>query len=306
MDAVSAQRLTLKAAKAAVLLSVLLVAAKTIAWLEGGAAVMLASLTDSCMDAIVSATNYMAIRYALRPADDDHRYGHGKAEGIAALAQAAFIGGSCLFVLLEAIRTLRDPDPVGAVPATLAVLIVATLATLFLTRYQARAARKSRSLAIAADAAHYTGDIVLNLGVIASLAAGHYLNWHWIDPLAALAIAAWLLYSARAVAIHAVNMLLDREIEDGDRARIISIIDATQGVLGFHDLRTRKSGSRTLISFDIEVDPNLSVAQAHDITRAAEAALLAVFPHAEVMIHIDPAGDVSDSRHRRLEAFHGR
>lgn len=295
------------AAMAAVALSVALVLAKSWVWMEGGSAALLASLVDSVIDALISATNYMAIRYAHKPADHDHRFGHGKAEGIAALAQSAFIAGSCVFVLLEAVRLLQAPEAVGSVDMGIWVLVAASLATIALTRYQAYAAKASHSLAVEADAAHYNGDVVVNLGVIASLLAGKYVGWMWIDPVVALLVACWLLYSARLIGTKAVNMLLDRELDDDTRSKIFSVISNTKGVEGLHDLRTRRSGHRIMMSFDIEVEASLSMLAAHDIAHNVEKNLLAVYPNAEVMIHIDPkGGDITDSRHQQLHDFHVR
>jgi ferrous-iron efflux pump FieF len=295
------------AAIAAVGLSVALVLAKSWGWMVGGSVALLASLVDSVIDALISFTNYMAIRYAHRPADHDHRFGHGKAEGIAALAQAAFIAGSCVFVVLEALRLLQAPVAVGAVDFGIWVLVAASIATLILTRYQAYAARVSHSLAVEADAAHYTGDVAVNISVIISLLVGKYLGWLWFDPVVALLVACWLLYSARVIGMKAIDMLLDRELDDATRAHIFKIITDTQGVEGLHDLRTRRSGPQIMMSFDIEVNAALSMLAAHDIAHAVEKNLLTQYPHAEVMIHIDPkGGDITDSRHKQLKDFHGR
>jgi len=296
----------LTAAKVAVCLSLLFVAAKAWAWLAGGSAALLSSLVDSILDAFISFTNLLAIRYALRPADSDHRFGHGKMEGVAALAQSGFIAGSCVFIVLEAVRLLGNPEPVGAIDASLVILTGATLLTLALTRYQAFAAKHSGSLAIEADAAHYTGDVFINIGVIASLLVGHYFNLLWIDPVVALLVGGWLLYTARGIGRKAIDMLLDREIEADTRNEILAVIRATPGVDDLHDLRTRRSGPKLIISFDIEVDPALTLNAAHDIAKTVEARLIAIHPRAEVMIHVDPRGDISDSRHERLKEFHAR
>jgi len=301
------RNIALVAAVAAVGLSMALVAAKSWAWMLGGSAALLASLVDSVIDALISFTNFLAIRYAHRPADDDHRYGHGKAEGIAALAQAAFIAGSCVFVVLESLRVLGNPEAVGAIDLGIWVLVAASIATLVLTRYQAYAAKTSHSLAVEADAAHYNGDIAVNAGVIASLLAGRYLGWMWLDPIVGMLVAVWLLYSAKIIGMKAIDMLLDRELGSEMRDRIFTIIQETAGVEGLHDLRTRRSGPRILISFDIEVDATLTMIAAHDITHAVERRLLEAFPHAEVMIHTDPkGGDLTDSRHKKLKDFHVR
>lgn len=306
MSKESSRNHALTAAKAAVALSLLFVLAKAWAWLESGSAALLSSLVDSSMDTLISFTNLLAIRYALRPADHDHRYGHGKIEGVAALAQAGFIAGSCVFIVLEAVRLLGSPEPMSAVNASIGVLVVATGVTFALTRYQAYAAKHTGSLAVQSDAAHYTGDVYINVGVIVSLLAGKYLGIQWIDPVIALIVAGWLLYTAGGIGRHAINMLLDREVEDSVRNEILAIVRKTPGVDDLHDLRTRRSGARLIMSMDIEVDPELTLNAAHEISKTVEARLLSIHPNAEIMIHIDPRGDVSDSRHQKLKAFHAR
>lgn len=305
-DTLTASRLALKAATAAVILSCLLVVAKTLAWLEGGSASMLASLTDSGVDALVSGTNLLAMRYALRPADDDHRYGHGKAEGLAALGQSIFIAVSCALVVSTALEEFKNPTPVGALGFSTVVLGLTIFSTLLLTHYQAAVVKKTGSLAVEADAKHYVGDSLMNGSIIVSLWVGWAFGWVWLDPIVALLVAAWLLYTARGIAVKAMAMLLDRELEDDVREQIIKLIRTTPGVEDMHDLRTRSSGVRVMISFDIEVEPSLTLIAAHDISRAVEERILALFPRAEVMIHIDPRGDITDSRHQKLKEFHGR
>jgi ferrous-iron efflux pump FieF len=302
----TAKKTVLRIAMAATAVSAVLSFAKGAAWLTGGSVAMLATLADSLIDLGMSATNYMALRYAFQPADDDHRFGHGKAEGIAALAQSAFIAGSCAFVLLQSARGLFTPEIPAHIGSSVAVLAAGIVITLVLTHFQHRAARATGSLATEADAAHYTGDIVVNGGVIISLLAGKYLGWMWLDPVAALAVALWLLYTARGIGAKAIDMLLDRELDESVRADLMAIIRNTPGVEGLHDFRTRKSGVKLITSFDIEVDPKLTLEAAHEISRVVEAGILAKYFGAEVMIHIDPVGDITDSRHAKLKEFHAR
>jgi ferrous-iron efflux pump FieF len=304
------QKLAYSAAFAAVAFSLCFVAAKAWVWLLGGSAALLSSLIDSAVDAMVSFSNFVALRYAFMPADDDHRYGHGKAEGVAALGQAAFIAGSSVFLLLEVIARLRDPQPVTHGALAIAVLFIGTLATLALTTYQRWVARQTKSLAVEADGSHYTSDVAVNIGVMASLLVGQMRGWQWLDPLVALLVGLWLLYCARGIALKAMDMLLDREVVDHVRLSVKQAILETPGVESMHDLRTRRSGPSLLVSFDIEVAPDLSLKDAHEIARQVEDRILGIvgdeFPHTEVMIHIDPRGDTSDSRHKRLQAFHAR
>lgn len=302
----TAKKTVLRVAMAAMAVSGILSAAKGAAWLIGGSEAMLASLVDSLTDFGVAVSSFFAMRYAFQPADEDHRYGHGKAEGIAALAQAAFIAGSCLFVFLQSAQALFYPEKPTQIGLSIIVMVFGIVITMALTRFQSHVIRTTGSLATQANAVQYTADVAVSVGVIASLLAGKYLNWFWIDPIAAMAVAVWLLFSAREVGTKAVNMLLDRELGDDVRQDIMSIIRSTPGVQGLHDFRTRQSGMNIHVSFDIEVDPKLTLEVAHDISRVVEAGIIAKYRNAEVMIHLDPVGDITDSRHHKIKEFHAR
>lgn len=275
-------------------------------WILSGSTTVLASLADSIQDSIVSATNFMALRYAMQPADEDHRYGHGKMEGIAALGQAAFILGSCIFIVLGSIRHFTLGESVSYPVLTIAVICGAIVVNAALVFYQTHVVKQSGSLAIEADKAHYAGDIVLHLGVIAGVVADYYFGLRWADPLIAVIIALWLARLSWAIGKKAVDMLMDKELPDDERDRIKKIIRKTKNVMGFHDLRTHKSGQTVMMSFDIEVDPSLSMRDAHDITKKVQADLEKIYPQAEIMIHVDPCGDIADSRHKRIKKHHVR
>lgn len=294
------------AALVAFFVSVGLCLAKGVAWILSGSSSVLASLADSIQDAIISATNFMAIRYAMRPADDDHRYGHGKMEGIAALGQAAFIFGSCVFIILDSIRNFTVKGAPEYPYLTIGVIIGAVIANAVLVWYQARVIKKTGSLAIEADQAHYTGDIYIHIGVIISVLGGLYLQLWWLDSVIAIAVALCLVFFAVRIGKKAVDMLMDKELPTRDRARIRRIIRKTEGMISYHDLRTRRSGQVVMISFDIEVDPTLSLRAAHDITKDVQDRLEAAYPNVEVMIHVDPRGDIADTRHKRIERHHVR
>ncbi len=302
----AAKKTVLRVAMAAMAVSGTLSAAKGAVWLAGGSEAMLASLVDSLTDFGVAVSNFFAMRYALRPADEDHRYGHGKAEGIAALAQAAFIAGSCMFLFLQSAQALFYPQAPTQVGTSIGVLVFGIFITLILTRFQSHAVRTTGSLATEANALQYSADAAVSIGIIASLLAGKYLGWYWIDPVTAICVGVWLLLSARSVGKKAINMLLDRELDETIRQDIMATIRATPGVQGLHDFRTRQSGLSIHVSFDIEVDPSLTLEAAHEISRQVEDGILARHKHAEIMIHLDPIGDTTDSRHRHLKDFHAR
>lgn len=297
----SASRLPLIAGIVAVGTSLALVILKTWAWLASDSAAVLASVIDSALDILISVSTVGAIWYASKPADEDHRHGHGKAEGVAALFQSAFIFGSSLFVLLQAMRFITDGDDITHHDMTITIMITAITANLALVAFQAYVRRQSGSLAIEADQAHYTSDIAIHLGVILSLYIDKMTGWRFIDPLCALLVCSWLIYNARAIGIKALHMLLDRELEDEQRSRIIDIIRNFEGIKGAHDLRTRRSGSQIKMELDIEVPPDMKLRQAHDIAIDLEHRILQDFPDSEIMIHIDPYGEPEDVRHQELD-----
>ncbi|HBH26336.1 MAG TPA: hypothetical protein DDX54_02915, partial [Rhodospirillaceae bacterium] len=247
-------------------LGLVLVAAKVWAYAATGfSAAVLASLLDSVVDIAVSAMNGAAILYAHRPPDADHRHGHGKAEGVAALAQAALMAGAGAFLAAEAVGRLLAPPPV-AVPLLAAGLVLgSTLVTVAILWVQRRAVAQAPSLALEADSAHYTADLALNGGVVATLVAAWAGAPAWVDGAFGLAVAAWVGWTAWGVAGQALDMLLDAELDAATRGRIEAIALAHPAVRGLHDLRTRRAGAREAVSLDLELEPRLTLAAAHAI-----------------------------------------
>ncbi len=289
-DHPDAGRLMRKATYASVATATVLIAAKLVAWLMTGSVAMLSSLIDSVLDAGASAINMVAVHHSLTPADNEHRFGHGKAEALAGLGQAIIITGSVGFLLMEAIGKLSHPAAVKNIPAGIAVMAISIVLTIVLLRYQRYVVAKTRSVAIGADALHYSGDLMINGSVMASLLLERYLGWTFVDPVAALLIAVFLLKSAWGVAVSSLDMLMDRELPDEDRRRIRAIARANPMVRNVHDLRTRTAGRRGFIQLHLELDADLPLRQAHAIADEVELAITAEFPSFEVMIHQDPAG----------------
>jgi ferrous-iron efflux pump FieF len=292
------------AALVAFVISAILVIGKGIAWFLSGSSTMLASLSDSIQDCFLSATNFVALQYAMKEADEDHRYGHGKMEGIAALGQAAFILGSCIYIFLDALRRFSQGSSVEYPLFTIGIIIGAIILNAGLVIYQNNVVRLSQSLAIEADRAHYVGDIGIHLGVIAAIVMDYYLGIEWADPVIAILIALWLARLAWNIGSKAINMLMDKELPDSERDEIKKTIKRTQGVLSHHDLRTHRHGQMTMMSFDIEVDPSISFIAAHNIAKRVEDRLHKLYPKSEIMIHVDPCGDITDSRHKRIKKHH--
>ena len=275
-----------------------LILLKSYAYFHSGSVAVLGSLVDSLSDAGISLMMLMAIRYAAKPADEDHRYGHGKIEGLAALFQAAFLGGAAFFLGLESLRRLAEPHEVSHHMLGIAVALVAIVLSLGVVSIQNYALKKTRSLALAADQSYYKSDIGLNAGVIIALLINDYGGPLWIDTVIGLVIAGYIAYTAHAIGREAADMLMDKELPDDVRLEITRIVEGHGGVYGMHDLRTRRNGAIIHISFDIEVDPEITLQAAHEITRELEGLILEKFPNADIIIHKDPKGDIYDARHR--------
>jgi ferrous-iron efflux pump FieF len=286
------KRLTRTAAAASVTLALLLLGLKLWASLATGSVAMLGSLADTALDLVASLVTLVGVRVAAEPADSDHRFGHGKAEAIAALFQALLIWLSVLGIALRAGQRLAEPHVVDAPELGIGVSIAAIAATLLLVAYQRRVVAHTGSLAIHTDQLHYQSDVLLNLSVIAALVLDAMLGFSGADPIFGLAIAGYLGWSALGSARRAIDVLMDREWSADDRARLQALVVALPGIEGIHDLRTRRSGAVDFIQFHIWVDPVLTVHAAHDIVDGVEAAVLKAWPDAEVLIHVDPAGHV--------------
>ena len=283
-------RLMRLASYVAVSVALVLIAAKLGAWLLTGSVALLSSLIDSVLDAFASIVALVAIRQALTPADKEHRFGHGKAEPIAALGQAAFIVGSALFLSVEAVRRLWAPQPVTQQEIGIAVMVFSILVTLALVAFQAHVIRRTGSLIVSADSLHYKGDLLINLSIIASLVLTGWFDFPLADPVFALGIAAYLLWNAKGIGGEALDMLMDRELPDEERRAILALARAHPGVLGVHDLRTRAAGPIRFIQMHLELDGDTRLAEAHEIADAVEAEIEAAFPGADVIVHQDPHG----------------
>src|SRR5438874_4361179 len=286
----TAQRLRLRATYASLGVALVLIAAKLVVWISTGSVALLSSLVDSMVDAAASLVTFFAVRHATVPADREHRFGHGKAEPLAALGQSAFLVGSAVLLMAEAIRGLVSPEPVVNQPAGIAVMLFSIAVTLGLVTYQRHVVRHTGSLAIGADELHYRSDLALNLGVIATLAIGSFFAVPILDPLFGGAVGLWIIYSATKIARLSLVQLMDRELPDDERARVRAIAEGHPEVTAVHDIRTRVAGPTAFIQLHLEMDGGISLLRAHEISDAVEAQLQAAFPHAEIMIHEDPAG----------------
>jgi ferrous-iron efflux pump FieF len=267
-----------------------LVAIKTFAYFASHSVAMLASLADSALDLFTSSINLVAIRSALTPADAEHRFGHGKAEPLAGLAQGAFICASALFLVIQAVNRILVPEPIDHTVEALVVMCIAIACAIALILYQRKVVAKTGSLAVEADQIHYLGDLATNIGVVLALLLTSVLGWTLADPLIAIAVAAIMLFTALGVGRSSFHQLMDRELPDEERARICRIAQSHDAVKNVHDLKTRTAGLSTFIQLHLSLDPKMSLAEAHAISDAVELALHQAYPGAEVIIHQDPAG----------------
>ncbi len=289
-DPSAARRLTFAVTAASVATAAALTCLKAFAWWAGGSVSVLASLADSALDVVAALATFVAVRVAAAPPDAEHRFGHGKAEAFSSLLQAGLVFATAALVGQEAVRRLFAPSARLPGGASIGVILISLAATGLLLAGQSYVLRRTRSVAVSGDRAHYAADLAANLaalvGVMLARATGE-LRW---DAAAGLLVALWLVVGAVRVFREAGDHLMDRELDDQDRVAILACIRSDGRILGVHDLRTRASGPRIYIQMHVDLDPRLNLFEAHEIVEAAEERLLASFPAADVIIHPDPTG----------------
>jgi ferrous-iron efflux pump FieF len=280
------------AARLSIIVALFLIALKgTSGWLTGSLSVW-ASLLDSVLDLFASTLNFIAVRAASRPADEDHAYGHGKAESLTSLFQAIVIGASGIFIVWEAVHRIKERHETHFEAIGIVSMIVAIAASAWLVRILRRAARETESPALASDALHYVTDIYINAGVLVALLLTALTGSSVADPLISLAIALYIIKSAFGLAHESINVLMDRKLPleiDNKVAEIVARY-RDEGVYGFHDLRTRRSGSEKFIDFHLEVDRKKQFEEAHELTVKILRAIETEIPRSKVHVHTDPTG----------------
>lgn len=286
-------RITQTAAALSVGVALSLIALKGWSWLASGSVAMLSSLADSTLDLVASLFTYFAVRYAAAPPDREHRFGHGKAEAFAGLFQAGLVAVSGSLIALEAARRLVEPQPIQHGAEAIAVMGASIALTAGLIWAQTRAIRRTGSVATKGDRAHYAADLAANVVVIVGVAAGAYFNLPWADAIAGLLVAGWLAYGAWEVARESADHLMDREMPDAERERIRALALSEPLIRGVHDLRTRTSGPYVHIQFHADLDPAMSLREAHAVIVAAERRIRDAYPGADIIIHPDP-GDAAE------------
>jgi ferrous-iron efflux pump FieF len=284
--------LAMRAALASVAMATFLLALKGFAAWHTGSVAMLGSLADTGLDLLASLVTLYGVKIAGEPADHDHRFGHGKAEALAALFQVVLITASAIGIAWQAVERFSSPQVNEDASLGIGVSIVAILATFGLLAYQRSIIRRTGSVAILADNVHYQSDVLLNCAVIAALVLDQFVGIAGADPVFGIAIALWLAWGAFSASSQAIDMLMDKEWSEEQRAAFIEVAARQPGIRGIHDFRTRRAGAHDFAQFHMEVDRQLTVSAAHDIVESVERRLRDVFPRVEVLIHLDPEGHV--------------
>ena len=280
-------RLLRLATRASVAVASILIITKAIAWWLSGSISMLAGLTDSLLDGVTSFLNLLAVHYALRPADDDHRYGHGKAESLAGMAQAVFIAVSAVLIAVQAFDRLKHPEPVGAPWISIGVIVFSLVMTVGLLILQHRVVKATGSNAVRADSLHYRSDLMLNGSILVALVLAA-VGFPQLDAWFGLGIAVYILWSALQIARESFSVLMDQELPTDVSENMLALACAVPGVLGAHDLRTRISGNIWFVQLHLELPGQLSLLEAHTLSDRVAAAIENAYPRAEVLVHADP------------------
>jgi ferrous-iron efflux pump FieF len=295
-------RLTRSAAFASIAMALSLGALKTWAVWRTGSTAMLGSLADTALDLVASVATLIGVWVAAQPADEEHRFGHGKAEALAAMFQVFLIVLSAAGIAFSAVMRLTNGGQTAAAGDGIVVSLVAIAATFALLAWQRHVIRHTGSVAIKTDNVHYKSDLMLNLAVIVALVLDQVLGFAAADPLFGLAIAGWLLWGAWRASLEAIDHLMDKEWPEEKRLRFVEAAATHPELSKLHDLRTRTSGDRDFVQFHVNLPAAITVGEAHDVIERVEEHLCRLFPGIELLIHIDPEGHVDDPGNKLAEA----
>ena len=268
----------------------ILIVIKAVAWVQSGSVSMMASLADSSLDLVASLVTFFAVRYAAAPPDAEHRFGHGKAEAFASLIQGGLVFASAALIGQEALNRIAHPHPIQQEGWAMVVMVVSIALTMALIAAQSRVLRQTGSVAVSGDRAHYAADLASNGVSLLGIAAVALFHQPVLDAIAGLIVAAWLVWGAVGVFSQASVQLMDQELPDEQRASIIHLMTQDARIRGVHQLRTRASGPFIHMQMHADLDPSLSLVEAHNVMVAAENRVLAAFPAADILIHPDPSG----------------
>ncbi|KAE9539305.1 cation diffusion facilitator family transporter [Ursidibacter maritimus] len=289
-----------RAAMLAIVVASILILIKAFAWWKTGSMAILAAMTDSLVDLFASITNILVLRFALQPADDNHTFGHGKAESLAALVQSAFITGSAAFLLLQGIQRLTEPQFVQSSELGVVISLISIALTAMLVLYQRKVVKETGSPAIQADSLHYQTDLYMNAAIFFSMLL-NINGFIYADAIFAIGIALYILYNAGVMLWEAMQSLLDQALPQEEVDRVWTIALEHPRIISIHDVKTRRAGAVRFIQLHLELDDNLPLLIAHEITDGLEQKLLNAFPMSEVIIHQEPTTIVQKERQMTAE-----
>lgn len=289
-----------RAARFAVFVAAILIVMKVFAWWQTGSMTILAAMTDSLVDLFASLTNMLVLRFALQPADEEHTFGHGKAESLAALVQSAFITGSAVFLLLQGMQRLNEPQLITESELGMITGVFSMLLTSILVLYQRKVVQQTGSPAIAADSLHYQTDLYMNGAILVAIGLNS-AGVTYADALFAIGIALYILYSASKMLWEAVQALLDKALPKEEIEQIWQIMREQQDIISIHDLKTRRAGAVRFIQLHLEMADDLTLMKAHEITDCLEQKILVAFPHSEVIIHQEPTSIVQQEEREKQQ-----
>ena len=288
------EKLIVLATKASVFVALVLLIFKSYAWIETGSMGVLAALVDSLLDLGASLINMFAVRYALVPADEEHRFGHGKAEALAGLGQAVFIVSSAVFLIIYTLERIIFPEQLESFDIGFGVIIFSMILTFFLVAYQRYVVKMTGSIAVKADSVHYASDLVTNAGILLGLAL-YYMGWLYSDPVIGLLIGMYILKCALGIGYESVQLLLDRELPEEEQQLIHKLATKHPDVIEVHDVRTRQSGQTKFIQLHLVLDGKLTLLEAHVLSDEVERNIRKEFQYADILIHQDPHTESSNS-----------
>lgn len=281
-------RLMKIASVASIATALTLILLKLVTFFLTGSMAILSSLFDSIQDSMTSVVNFFAVKHASEPADKEHRFGHGKAQALGAMTQGFIIAAASVFLLKESIHRLMEPQPIAEIGLGIGITVFALIATFILITFQKFVIKKTNSLSIRADMAHYTGDIMMNVGVIVSMLMAYYLKWTFVDSLFGIMVAGYLLTVVYQILKEAVTVLMDTELSTSFRKKIKTMTLTFPEVKDIYQLKTRQSGDCIFVQFCVSLDKKLTLEQAHHITDKIETALKQKLPTVQVIIHPEP------------------
>lgn len=287
-----------RAANFAIVVACGLILLKAFTWWKTGSISMLAAMTDSVLDLFASLANAFALRIALQPADENHAFGHGKAESLAAIAQSAFISGSAVFLLLQGLHKLSNPEAIQSSEFGIAVSVISIIVTALLIGYQKKVVKITQSPAIQADSLHYQTDLLMNTAILIAMILS-WLGLIYADALFAIGIAIYIAYNALKMLWEAINVLLDKALPPEEIDQIVMLATQQTNVIGIHDVLTRRAGAVRFIQLHLELADDLTLLEAHDIADELEQKILTAFPMSEVIIHQEPTSIVQQENQQR-------